>query len=61
MAAVLNFGSGTMSGNVRSDIFKSGMVDNVGIAVGVAKLSLADQKLFPLPVFGCHIEFGKCK
>ncbi len=50
MAAILNFGSGTMSGNVRSDIFKYGMVDNVGIAVGIATPSLDVQKLFPLPV-----------
>ena len=27
-----------------------GMVDNVGIAVGIATPSLAVQKLFPLPV-----------
>jgi len=33
MTAILNFGSGTMSGSVRSDMVKLGMVDNVGIAV----------------------------
>ena len=36
MAAILNFGSRTTSGNVRGDIVKSGMVDNMGIAVGIA-------------------------
>ena len=33
------------------------MVDNVGIAFGIAAPSLAVQKLFPLPVFvGRHLE-----
>ena len=33
------------------------MVDNVGIAVGIAASSPAVQKLFPLPVFvGRHFE-----
>ncbi len=37
---------------------KSGMVDNVGVAVGIAAPSLAFQKLFPLPVFAVrHLEF----
>jgi hypothetical protein len=36
MAVILNFGSETMSGNARSDIFKSDMVDNMGIAVGIS-------------------------
>ena len=59
MAAILNFGSGTMSGNVRSDIFKSGMVDNVGIAAGIATPSLAVQKLFPLRVsLAAILKFG---
>ena len=58
MVAILNFGCRTTSGNVRGDIVKSGMVDNVGIAVGIAAPSLAVQKLFPLPVFGgLHLEF----
>ncbi len=35
MAAILNFGSRTTFGHVRGDIVKSGMVDNVGIAVGI--------------------------
>ena len=36
MAVILNFGSETMSGNARSDIFKSDIVDNMGIAVGIS-------------------------
>ena len=58
MAAILNFGSRTTSGNGGGDIVKSGMVDNVGVAVGIAAPSLAVQKLFPLPVFaGRHLGF----
>ncbi len=34
------------------------MVENVGIAVGIAAPSLTVQKLFPLPVSaGRHLEF----
>ncbi len=51
MAAIFNFGSRTTSDNVGGDIVKSGMVDNVGIAVEIAAPSLAVQKLFPLPFF----------
>jgi hypothetical protein len=40
-AAIFNFGSQTTSDNVRSDILKSGMVDNAGMAVGIAAPSLA--------------------
>ncbi len=50
MAAILDFGSGTMSGNVCSDTFKSGFVENVRTAPGIATPSLAVEKLFPLPV-----------
>ena len=39
-----------MSGRVGSVIFKSGMVGNVGVAVGSASLSVSVDKLFPLPV-----------
>ena len=39
-----------MSGNVGSDISESGMVANVGVAVGIASLSVSVQKLFLLPV-----------
>ena len=58
MAVILNFGSRTTSGNVRGDTLKSGMVDNVGIAVGIAAPQHAVQKLFSLQVFaGRHLEF----
>ena len=39
-----------MSGNVGSDISESGMVTNVGVAVGIASLSVSVQELFLLPV-----------
>ncbi len=58
MAAILNFGIRTTSGNVGGDIVKSGMVDNVGVAVGIAAPSFAVQRLFPLTVFaGRHLGF----
>ncbi len=40
----------SMSGNVGSVIFRSGMVENVGLAVGIASPSVSVQKLLPLPV-----------
>ena len=43
------------SGDVRSNIVTSGMVDNVGIAVGIAAPSFAVQQLFPLPVLPAAI------
>ena len=39
-----------MSGNVGNDISESGMVGNVGVAVGIASLSVSVQELFLLPV-----------
>jgi hypothetical protein len=58
MAVILNFGSRTTSGNVRGDTLKSGMIDNVGIAIGIAAPQHAVQKLFSLQVFaGRHLEF----
>ena len=39
-----------MSDNVGSVIFLSGMVENVGVAVGIALKSVSVQKLFLLPV-----------
>ena len=39
-----------MSDGVGNDIAKSAMVANVGVAVGIASLTLSVQKLFPLPV-----------
>ena len=59
MAAILNFGSRKTSDNVGGDIVKSGMVNNVGVAVGIAAPSLAVQKLFPLPVsLSAILNFG---
>ena len=49
-----------MSGNVGSAIFGSGMVENVGVAVGIASKSVSVQKLFPLPVCGRHLSF-RCR
>ena len=40
-----------MSDNVGSVIFKSGLVENVGVQVEIASLSQAVQKLLPLPFF----------
>ncbi len=39
-----------MSGRVESAIFRSGIVENVGEAVGIASLTLSVRVLFPLPV-----------
>ncbi len=39
-----------MSGRVGSVISKSGMVENVGLAVEIASPSVSVQKVFPLPV-----------
>jgi hypothetical protein len=50
-----------MSGSIGSDISKSGVVDNIGVAVGIASPALSVQKLFPLPVstsgFHRHFQF----
>ncbi len=40
-----------MSGNVDSVVFKSGLVENVGVEVEIASLSQSVQKLLPLPFF----------
>ncbi len=60
-----------MSDNVNSVIFWSGMVENVGVAVGIASPSVSDvsvQKLFPLPVSTsgfvadiCVSDVGRCR
>jgi len=56
-----------MSGNVGSDISESGVVANVGVAVGTASPSLSVQALFLLPVSCRHFEFpmsanvGQCR
>ncbi len=47
-----------MSGRVGSAISKSGMVENVGVAVGIASPSVSFQKLFPLPVSWPTFEFS---
>ena len=39
-----------MSDNVGGVKFGSGMVENVGVAVGIASPTVSVQKLFPLPV-----------
>ena len=39
-----------MSGRDPSAISKSGMVNNVGVDVGIASPSVSVQTLFPLPV-----------
>ena len=48
-----------MSGGVGNDIFKTGVVENVRTAVGIALRALSVQKLFPLPVStsGFHFRF----
>ena len=51
-----------MSAHVGSARFESRVVENVGVAVGIASPALSIQKLFPLfllPVFYRHFEFGK--
>ena len=50
MTTILNFGSRPTSGNVDRVISESGMVENMGIEVGIATPSLTVEKLFPLPV-----------
>ena len=47
-----------MSDNVGSVIFGSGMVENVGVAVGIASKSVSVQKLFLLPVSWPTFEFS---
>jgi hypothetical protein len=39
-----------MSGGVGNNILKTGMVENMGVAVEIALPALSVQKLFPLPV-----------
>ncbi len=49
-----------MSGRVGSVISKSGMVGNVGVAVGIASPSVSFQKLFPLPVSTSGFDADIC-
>ncbi len=44
------FGCRPMSGGVGSEISKSGMVEHVEVAVGIASPTLSVQTLLPLPV-----------
>ncbi len=50
MAAILNFGKHSTSGNVGSIRDVSGMVSNIGVAVGIVSPPHCVQWLFPLPV-----------
>ncbi len=56
-----------MSGRVGGVICKSGVVDSVGVAVGIASPSVSVQKLFPLPVswptfaFPVSADVGQCR
>ena len=57
-----------MSGRVGSVISKSGVVDNVGVAVEIASPSVSVLKLFPLPVSTsgivadiCVFGVGRCR
>ncbi len=58
MAAILNSVDNRcheMSGDVDRFIFKSGLVENVGVEVEIASLSQAVQKPLPFPFFGRHL------
>ncbi len=53
-----------MSDNVGTVIFESGMVENVGVSVGIASPSVSVQKLFLLPVYSlpfCATDVGRCR
>ena len=39
-----------MSDNVGSVIFGSGVLENMGVGIEIASISVSIQKLFPLPV-----------
>ncbi len=49
-AAILNSGNQPTSGNVGSVRNVSGMVANVGVAVGIVSPAHCGKELFPLPV-----------
>jgi hypothetical protein len=46
-----------MSNNVDSVIAKSGLVENIGVAVEIALLSQAVQKILPRPFYSRHLGF----
>ncbi len=50
-------GQDVMSGRVGSTISMLGMLENVGVAVGIASPSVSVQNLFPLPVSWPTFEF----
>ena len=56
VATILSFGCRPMSGHVVSVVFVSSMVENVGVAAGIASPALSVQKIFPLPVFTAGLE-----
>ncbi len=49
VADISGFRCWQMSGRDGSAIFESGIVENVGVAVGIASLTLSVRVLFPLP------------
>ncbi len=49
-----------MSGRVGSGISKSGVVDNVGVAVEIASPSVCVQKLFSIPVSTSGFVYDIC-
>jgi len=51
VAAILNSSIQPTSGNVRSVINVSGIIEAVGVAVGIVSLAHCGKYLFPLPVF----------
>ena len=73
MADIAGFRCRPMSGRVGSAIFESGIVENVGVAVGIASLTLPVRVIFQLPVFSFRFslpvpwptfrvfDVGKCR
>ncbi len=56
VAAIVNFGRRPMSGHVVSAISASGVIENVGIAVGLASPSRSVQKWFLLLISTCQFS-----
>ncbi len=50
MAAILNFGSRATSDKIDKAISMSGMVENIGVEVGIAAPPIIVAELFPLRV-----------
>ena len=55
----LSYRCRSMSDNVGSVIFESGMVENVGVAVGIASPYISVQQLILLPVY-CYSYYKTC-